>query len=50
MQGKYGEEELGWSSCKVREGHVVGLWKDIIEGLNLFLVVKHSLRCAMGEG
>ena len=29
IKGKYGEEEGGWSSCVVRDGFRVGLWKPI---------------------
>ena len=28
-RAKYGEEEGGWCSCKVREVHGLGLWKAI---------------------
>ena len=33
-QGKYGEEEVGWSSCKVSERYGVWVQKNIIKGWN----------------
>ena len=29
IRAKFGEEEQGWCSCAMREGHEVGLWKAI---------------------
>ena len=36
--GKFGEEEGGWTTRKVRESHGMGLWKDIRKGWEEFFL------------
>ena len=43
---KFGEEG-GWSTCEVREGYGVGLWKEIRKEGSLML---KNIAFSMGDG
>ena len=45
--GKFGEEEGGWTTRKVRESHGMGLWKDIRKGWEEFFL---RTRIHIGNG
>lgn len=47
IKGKYGEEEGGWRSCKVRNPFAVGFWKAISKEWDLF---SSNVCHAIGDG